>query len=310
MTAGLSGHLLSASFLEGRIRAAAVDDSGTRRRFVAARRAAAFLGPASGLRALLDAGATPLMAALGFEPPQDVERLGAVLAATFVAGAGRIALVIAPWGEPLDPASHMGVRHAMLRSTRWCALFNGTHLRLVDATRPYSRRFVQFDLDSVADDEGGFAAFWYVMRRLPDSLHVLIEESERHGTAVCRSLRDGVLSASSDVLAALARPSSSLADSFEQALTIVYRILFLLFAEARGLVPVWHSVYRDSYSMTVLGGLAERPGDADGLWDGASRDRPPRAFRLPRGRSARDTVQRTLVRARRHAARRAPRSRR
>ena len=41
----------------------------------------------------------------------------------------------------------------MLRSARWCVLFNGTHLRLVDAARPHSRRFVQFDLDTVADDE-------------------------------------------------------------------------------------------------------------------------------------------------------------
>ena len=266
MPAGLSGHLLSASFLEGRLRAAAAGDSGAHRRFVAARRASTTLGPASGLRALLDTGATPLMAVLGFEPPQDVERTGAVLASTFLAGAERIALVIAPWGEPLDRASHAGVRQAVLRSARWCALFNGTHLRLVDATRPYSRRFVQFELDSVADDEAGFEAFSYVMRRLTGSLHSLIEESERHGAAVCRSLRDGVLSASSDVLAALVRPSSPLADSFEQALTIVYRILFLLFAEARGLVPVWHPVYRDSYSIAVLGGMAGRTGDAGGLW--------------------------------------------
>ena len=30
---------------------------------------------------------------------------------------------------------------------------------------------------------------------------------------------------------------------FEQALTVVYRILFLLFAEARALVPLWHPVF-------------------------------------------------------------------
>jgi hypothetical protein len=46
----------------------------------------------------------------------------------------------------------------------------------------------------------------------------------------------------------------------------VYRILFLLFAEARGLVPVWHPVYRNSYSVAVLGVLAERTGSSRGLW--------------------------------------------
>jgi len=46
----------------------------------------------------------------------------------------------------------------------------------------------------------------------------------------------------------------------------LYRVLFLLFAEARGLVPLWHPVYRDRYSLeaivTVL--LAGRP--YRGLW--------------------------------------------
>src|SRR4029077_3399397 len=67
-------------------------------------------------------------------------------------------------------------------------------------------------------------------------------------------------------LRCVSRPPISPDASFEQALTIVYRILFLLFAEARGLVPVWHPVYRNSYSVAVLGALAERTGSARGLW--------------------------------------------
>jgi hypothetical protein len=55
--------------------------------------------------------------------------------------------------------------------------------------------------------------------------------------------------------------------TFEQALTIVYRILFLLFAEARGLVPLWHHVYRNSYSLETLQATAEAAGPASGLWD-------------------------------------------
>ena len=215
---------------------------------------------------MLDAGAAPIVDALGFGSPQDVDRAGAVLASTFAAGDERIALIVASWADPLDLLSSVGLRQATLRSARWCALFNGTHLRLVDAALPHSRRFVQFDLDTVADDEGAFAAFAYVMGCLPGSLRSLVEASEQHGTAVCRSLKDGVLSASADVLRALVRPSISPAASFEQALTIVYRILFLLFAEARGLVPVWHPVYRNSYSVAVLGALAERTGRGHGLW--------------------------------------------
>ena len=108
--------------------------------------------------------------------------------------------------------------------------------------------------------------------------------SDRHATGVCRSLREGVVAASSDVLGALiacrlprrraavgaARGRIAvppLARSFEQALTIVYRLLFLLFAEARALVPLWHPVYRDSYSVDALREIAERGGRAPGMWD-------------------------------------------
>ncbi len=208
MPAGLSGYLLSASFLEGRLGTVDVDVR-ARRQFAAARQAASALGPSSSLRSMLDAGAAPVVDALGFGPPQDVERVGAVLASTFAAGDERVALIVAPWAEPLDLLSSIGLRQAMLRSARWCALFNGTHLRLVDAALPHSRRFVQFDLDTVADDEGAFAAFAYVMGCLPGSLRSLVEASEQHGAAVCRSLKDGVLSASADVLRALVRPSTS-----------------------------------------------------------------------------------------------------
>src|SRR6185436_10292388 len=90
----------------------------------------------------------------------------------------------------------------------------------------------------------------------PASLNAIIAESDRHAAGVCRSLRDGVLTASTDVLAALVahsnRAGPRIDDSFEQALTIVYRILFLLFAEARALVPLWHPVYRQSYSIESL----------------------------------------------------------
>ena len=54
---------------------------------------------------------------------------------------------------------------------------------------------------------------------------------------------------------------------YEQSLTAVYRILFLCFAEARGLVPAWHPVYRDAYTMESVRTAAERPDAARGLWE-------------------------------------------
>src|SRR5439155_6771425 len=105
------------------------------------------------------------------------------------------------------------------------------------------------------------------------------EESDRHSSGVCRSLREGVVSASGEVLGALVGTDRTRshrlvaagrlpgADSFEQALTIVYRILFLLFAEARALVPLWHPIYRESYSVEALREIAERSDRTPGLWD-------------------------------------------
>src|SRR5438876_4677313 len=183
-----------------------------------------------------------------------------------------VALLVAPWGERLDPLWRVAVTQAIRRFAAWGILFNGTHLRIVDPARPYARRYLEFDLELAADDERAFAAFWSVMRSLPTAFHAMVAASERHASRVCRSLKDGVLSASADVLGALVganvgRAPAPLADSFEQALTIVYRMLFLLFAEARGLVPLWHPVYRESYSLETLRTLAER---ATGDWPASS----------------------------------------
>ena len=57
------------------------------------------------------------------------------------------------------------------------------------------------------------------------------------------------------------------ADVVSQGLTLLYRVLFLLFAEARALVPVWHPLYRDSYTIATLHRQAERH-TPRGLWEG------------------------------------------
>src|SRR4029077_15577844 len=53
---------------------------------------------------------------------------------------------------------------------------------------------------------------------------------------------------------------------FEQSLTIVYRILFLLFAEARGLVPIWHPVYRERYTIGTIVSVLLSGRRSRGVW--------------------------------------------
>src|SRR5439155_2981105 len=130
-----------------------------------------------------------------------------------------------------------------------------------DAGRLFTRRYVEFDLDQTLDDTRAFSAFRTVMNA--HSLQELVSASDRHAGGVCRSLQAGVLAASTDVLSALTAPRlrtvANLDDAFEQALTIVYRVIFLLFAEARALVPVWHPIYRESYSVDALRAASECP---------------------------------------------------
>jgi hypothetical protein len=288
MLPGFGGHLISEFFLEQAAAEPLRPDPDKRGADRARRELARWrqrcrrtLGPSSSVRSMLDVGAAPLATALGFDPPAALAPLKDAVAATLGAGPNAVALVVTIWGSRLDSLWRPGVSEAARRSAGWCLLFNGTSLRLLDAGRLYARRYLEFDLDLAIDDERSFAAFWSVMRAdmfaagehgHATRVNAAVAASDRHAAAVCRSLRNGVLSASSDVLAALVAASrrSSLTrpidDAFEQALTIVYRMLFLLFAEARGLVPVWHPIYRESYSLEALRDAAEG-GRHAGLWD-------------------------------------------
>ena len=270
MLPGFSGHLVSESFLERYLAARsahAVDAARTRRALADWRRRSTALGPASGLRSLLELGAEPLVVALGLTGPSAVEPCGDVLTATVASCARPLALVVATWGARLDPLWRTAVVAARQRGAAWSVLFNGAAVRLVSAERLLSRRYAEFDLDLAADDERTAGALAETLGM--GGLECLVDASDRDARAVCRALRTGVLDASAEILTALLHraPRPPMEAAFDQALTIVYRILFLLFAEARRLVPLWHPVYRDSYSLDALGAAAARGGPSIGLWD-------------------------------------------
>jgi hypothetical protein len=277
---GLTGHLISHGVLaalapwpEHRI---SVERS--RRELLEWRQFRTPLGPASATRVVLESAATPLLCALGYDFLDVAEAAGA-LVATLRAHEHTVTLLVTQWREGLDRFWRIAVTEAGRRTSTWCIMFNGTNIRVVDARRLYSRRYLDFDIDLAIDDPHSFLALWRTLSAValtkPDgdagSLAALVLESELHAAAVCRDLREGVLKASADVLQALisdrSMAGSSVADSFEQTLTIVYRILFLLFAEARALVPLWHPIYRESYSIESLRTAAERSPRKAGCWD-------------------------------------------
>ncbi|HEX4348048.1 MAG TPA: N-6 DNA methylase [Vicinamibacterales bacterium] len=266
MLPGFSGRLISESFLEERL-SLVRGESALAAHLRAWRSGCLQLGPAASMRSMLEVGALPLAQALGFVTTSSSSLLKCGLASSLRTNDTVLALLTAPWGEPLDAMWRPGIEHAARTNAGWCLFFNGVHLRIVDARRLYARRHADFDLDLALDDERSTAALATVLgAHAISSLRELIAASEQHSAGVCLSLRAGVFEASSCISRALgARRSPT--DAREQSLTIVYRILFLLFAEARRLVPVWHPIYRDSYSVLSLCERANGSRSAVGLWD-------------------------------------------
>jgi hypothetical protein len=295
---GVSGTLVSGVFAERRLPELFAGQLGesTRQRGCHAigswvRRYGGRLGPASGLTSLAAQGAAPLVDAIGYSLALEDDATsrghgpagsrGPAGIMRTVAHASEVALPIAifPWGESMDRRWTDIVALAVDAGTEWVACFNGRTVRLCDAKRSYARDFVEFDLERVATDPVSFALFWAIMR--PEALRALTRQvadaSARHGVSVCASLKTGVRDALGMLLQAMVTAAHSSGRAsvrevdpenlFAQALTVIYRILFLLFAESRCLVPVWHPVYRTSYTIESLRSRAEHPGRHRGLWE-------------------------------------------
>jgi hypothetical protein len=235
------------------------------------------LGPTSGPRAIADVLAVPLLRAIGFlvvRRTDESDRCVLRLAPATSPHLAQATALIIRCNEPLSSAWRDAVTEGISTDARWTFCCNGAALRLVDSRRTWSRDYLEFDVSVLAENEATQSALWSLARAesLSSAEPVLeraIVLSARHGVDVCRSLGDGVLEALQGLLAALAphagrRYSPGLL--FEHSLTVLYRILFLLFAEARGLVPLWHPVYRDRYSVHALvtSLLTGRP--SPGLW--------------------------------------------
>ena len=283
MLAGLSGSLLSHYFAEHLLFAEFAgrlgEDSAERAHKALGlwwRDQGSHLGPASSLRALTEQAAAPLANLLGFELQRDN---------SLVFNATRIPMVIGPWDDSLDSLWRNALRAGIAAQAPWCVCTNGHVLRIVDTARPYSRAYVQFDVERILQNSRAFAVMWGVLRAEAfrtargerTLVHQIAQSSALHGAAVSRSLRLGVIGAVQHLLSGLLetklRPGAVRAQGvdlwagLDEALTLAYRILFLMFAEARGLVPNWHPIYRDHYTIESLRDEAERSGKARGLWE-------------------------------------------
>jgi len=282
MLTGLSGSLLSNHFAERLLPLEFAGQLGEQSA-PAAHRAfrrwwlekASQLGPASSLRSIWDLTATPVAEQLGFAVSAAINE-GDTRRGLLTCENTRVGLLAGHWTASLDSLWREAVRNGIGLETSWSLCTNGHRLRLVDTQRTYSRACIEFDLQPAIENPSTFQVFWGVLRA--EAFHStdhrealllqVIRAGARHGRAVNRSLRFGVIEAVQHVLTGLVRCcQGDVSALFDESLTVVYRALFLMFAEARGLVPTWHPLYRDSYTIEALRDRVERPGSVRGLWE-------------------------------------------
>jgi len=277
--AGLTGSLLSHEALTT-MRSPCVEIDGGLARAIRAWHAgiAKQLGPASSARAVFDRLAAPLFARMGFCVVPIGDRAGACLHAQLETE-NRIAavLVVTDWGRDPSAVWRDAVRLGIGHTVSWCLCVTGPVLRIVDATRTYSRRYAEFDLDVAIPDPVSFSTLLRLIHAgafatSPTALDLAVTASEQFRAEVRASLQDGVFDALRSLLSAFARARGSRRQApddalLDESLIVVYRVLFLLFAEARGLVPRWHRVFRESYTIESLRDPVERHDRPRGLWE-------------------------------------------
>jgi hypothetical protein len=153
--------------------------------------------------------------------------------------------------------------------------------------------------------ERGFDTFWTLFRAQafqPDKdgrclLDVLDDESRKHAEGVSSRLKTSVFQAIEQLMSSLVSRADELLKRlpmdepreqhrrylaqqalndlpalYTQSLVFLYRLLFILYAESRELLPVDNAVYRDSYSLNPLRDEIQQPG--------AERRYQPDEFRL------------------------------
>ena len=238
-------------------------------------------GPAWTARQVFDEVISPICAALGFRVLPAASGRSAVTA-MLLANDGVVAVALAvPWGEDPSAAWRQGVLSGIGAGVRWCLCFNGPVLRIFDAARTHTRRYVELELSAVASDPATFGVAWHILNAgsfssRASGLDRAVTISERHRLEVRDSLQTGVHEALGRLTSAFLDadklrpphrgPALSPALALEEALVVIYRILFLLFAEARGLVPNWHPVFRESYTVEAIRAAIETQTRPRGVW--------------------------------------------
>jgi hypothetical protein len=229
------------------------------------------------------------LACFGWRFPVRPATLGEPLPGSDEAGAERAWVLVTPPGQHLD-TSPTGRRAGKLRPQRQaevCArtgtlpavlLTNGSELRVIrrDPGLGGEASYLAVDLAGLAElgDEHEWRVLWALLRPeafSPDESGATLWDALEHASAeaaerVSENLSDGVRIAITAVangaLADLRRrraPEPTPRELFGDALKAAYRLLFVAYAEDRGLLPAGTPAYDSGYSLRALREQAADP---------------------------------------------------
>jgi type I restriction-modification system DNA methylase subunit len=211
-------------------------------------------------------------------------------------------------GHPLDDGDHEGAAsrqqspHDELQrylnatdDVQWSIVTDGLKLRVLrDYYHTYTRGYVEFDLENIFtnrnyDDFRALYRLCHASRFIPRGdgdeaeapLESLYQVALATGVKVGEDLQSNVVEAletlgngflNQDIREALEEGGQEEAEAYYQdLLRIVYRLLFLLFAEQRGMMADRGDLYTKEYSISALRERAERKQSRDhqtDLWEG------------------------------------------
>ena len=284
LLSGVSGRLFPLRYLSDRLRfdASPIGDASISRHQARLlqwwQRTAAMCGPATGSRTLFDVAAMPLFAGLGFRASNAVFERDLVRVVLTTRRGTAVALLLLHWASRPSAVWRDAVEGAGKVGADWCFVFAPPYLSLVAARGQAVRRSVDFSFpDAVAP--ATLPAFLALVRsdvfdrsgRDPSPIDTLVRTASLFQDRVRSDLREGVIEALGSLRSVIRDPRQTpvLPDAgFDETLTILYRMLFLLFAEARDLVPRYHPIYRNAYALGTLCRDAQGQGVPAGLWEG------------------------------------------
>jgi type I restriction-modification system DNA methylase subunit len=180
------------------------------------------------------------------------------------------------------PAPHDALQaYLNVQPDRWGLVTNGLYLRILrDYHHTYTKGYIEFDLEAIflTRSFSDFQALYrlaHASRFIPsDTGELYLEEYFKHSRAVGekigRDLRQNVVQAitalgngflDAEMLAELKGNDANCHRYYQELLKIIYRIIFLLYAEQRGMIGGSGSncgLYLEEYSLSALRERATR----------------------------------------------------